>query len=353
MAIDTTGALRAHVALARRVEMSTIPPYLYAAYSIEAQDSDARRVIASVVVEEMLHLALTTNLLLALGGEPEFGRELMPTYPSSLAHHKPDLRLELRRCTPEVVRNTFMAIERPETRDARPEADDYETLGQFYLALEEAIHRLSDDGDLFADHQPDRQLSDPSLYGPVAFDTVDSGGLMLIHDVESACGALEVIVDQGEGIGNDKWADPAHQELTHYYKFAQLADGTIPIGATWPVADTPRAAGLPAEIRPAADLFNATYRLLLITMEELFAAGADRGKAAGRLYRLMSECMAPTARYLVTLPIGDGTTAGPTFEWHEFGGDPVTEAVDLAHEVAEAHQALAPVEATLRSTFES
>ena len=34
MPIDTVEDLRGHVALARRVEMSTIPPYLYAAYSI-------------------------------------------------------------------------------------------------------------------------------------------------------------------------------------------------------------------------------------------------------------------------------------------------------------------------------
>jgi hypothetical protein len=41
---------------------------------------------------------------------------------------------------------------------------------------------------------------------------------------------------------------------------------------------------------------------VVTTMEEMFAPGADMGHAAGRLYGLMSRCMAPIARYLVTMP---------------------------------------------------
>ena len=349
MPIDSVADLRAHVALARQVEMSTIPPYLYAAYSIVDQDSDARRLIASVVVEEMLHLALTTNLLLALGGEPDFGRELMPSHPGCLAHHRPELPLDLRRCTPEVVAGTFMAIERPEARGGPAEPDEFETLGQFYLALEEALHRLSAESDLFTDHQPDRQLADASLYGPVEFDAADSGGLMLISDLDSACRALQVIIDQGEGVGDDMWADPAHTELTHYFKFAQIADGTVPLGETWPVPDNPKVAGLPDDIRPVADLFNAASRFLFMTMEGMFAADTDQTRAAGHLYRVMSHCMTPVAEYLVTLPIDAERNAAPTFEWYEFRGDPLAEIVGLAEVVCARHPALASVEAALRA----
>lgn len=351
MPIDTIDDLRDHVALARQVEMSTIPPYLYAAYSLKDQDSDARKLIASVVVEEMLHLALTTNLLLALGGEPDFGRDLMPVYPGLLAHHQPDLPLGLSRCTEEVIRSTFMAIERPEVRGAPPEPDEFETLGQFYLALDEALHRLSAKGDLFANHQPERQLSDPSFYGPVAFDAEDSGGLMLIQDLESACRALEIIIDQGEGVGDERWADPAHLELTHYFKFVQLADGEVPLGETWPVTDTPHAADLPEHLRSVADLFNAVYRLLFMTMEQMFAPGGDQGAAAGHLYRHMSHCMAPLARYLVAQPIDTTHTAGPTFEWYEFADDPAAETLALAARVTAAHPSLASVEVALRGMF--
>lgn len=351
MPIDSLEDLRSHVALARQVEMSTIPPYLYAAYSIKGEKSTARELVISVVVEEMLHLALATNLLLALGGEPDFGDGLIPRYPSLLSHHVPDLTLELRRCTPDLITDTFMVIERPEAMDAPPEADDYETLGQFYAALELAIHALGETVNLFANHQPGRQLADPSFYGPVAFDAEDSGGLMLITDVESACAAIDVIVDQGEGLGDHLWADPEHRELTHYHKFVQLADGTMPIGETWPVIENPKVADLPPEVRPAAELFNALYMLLFDTMEKMYAPDAEQGAEVGRLYTLMSHGLAPVGNLLVTLPVGGGLNAGPTFEQHAFGDDPVAETLALAEAVAAEHPAVASVAEALRSAF--
>ena len=129
MSIETVDDLRSHLVLATRVELSTIPPYLYAMYSIEDQESEAARLIASVVVEEMLHVALITNLLLAVGGEPSFRYDLIPSYPGFLAHHQPDLLLELRECTPELIEGTFLEIEKPRAPGAIPEDDNFETLG--------------------------------------------------------------------------------------------------------------------------------------------------------------------------------------------------------------------------------
>jgi hypothetical protein len=347
MAIDTTADLRAHVALACQVELSTIPPYLYAMYSIRDQESDAARLIASVVVEEMLHVCLATNLLLALGGEPNFGLEVMPSYPANLAHHKPDLLLELKACTPELVTDCFMAIERPSAAGALPEDDDFETLGQFYGALKQALDDLGDKSDLFANCQSDRQLSDPAFYGPVKFDAADSGGLLLVHDRASADRALEIIVDQGEGLSDHKWADPDHQELTHYYKFAQIADGTTPIGEVWPVTADPRTNQFPEAVRPVSDLFNALYRLVYVTMQDLFSGAGSQSAYVDRLYELMSDCLAPTARYLVSYPIGDEATASPTFEPYPLGEDPWEEVAALAESVIASHPELAGVMSTV------
>ena len=65
MPITTPEELRQHLALAIQVELTTVPPYLYALYSIEDQTSEAARLIKSVVAEEMLHAALVANLLVA------------------------------------------------------------------------------------------------------------------------------------------------------------------------------------------------------------------------------------------------------------------------------------------------
>jgi hypothetical protein len=343
VAIETIDDLRSHIALATRVELSTIPPYLYAMYSIEDQQSEAARLIASVVVEEMLHVALTTNLLLAVGGEPDFGYDMIPSYPGPLDHHKPELLLELKECTPELIESTFMEIEKPRAPGAIPDGDEFETLGQFYAALESALDALSEGSDLFDNHQPDRQLKDRSWYGPVVFDAEDSGGLMLIHDRPSADEALEIIIHQGEGVSDLRWADPAHQELTHFYKFKQLADGTTPIGRTWPVLDNPRTADLPETLRGVSDLFNALYGLVFVTMEGLFSGSSDQGGSVGRLYALMSHCLAPTARYLVRQPVNDARIAGPTFEVYRFEADPYVETAALAAAVCRDHSELEEV----------
>jgi hypothetical protein len=227
--------------------------------------------------------------------------------------------------------------------ERHPEEDEYETLGHFYAALEAGLDHLEADSDLFAHHQPERQLSDPSFYGPVMFDAEDSGGLMLIHDRDSAREALEIIIHQGEGVSDERWADPDHRELTHYYKFEQIAEGGSAVGPVWPVVDNPRTENLPERLQGVSNLFNALYRLLFITMEDLFSGSGDQGALVGRLYALMSDCLAPTARYLVRQPVKDDRTAGPTFEAYRFGPDPWTEAVQLARAASIEHSELAGV----------
>lgn len=337
---QTIEDVRNHLRLATKVELSTIPPYLFAMYSIKEQESDAARLIASVAVEEMLHACLVTNLLLAIGGEPDFGYDVIPKYPGLMAHHKPDLMLTLERCTPRLIRDTFMTIESPQAPAAPPEDDDYETLGQFYAALDNAVAGLTPGSGAFDDPQAHRQLSDPSFYSPVAFDADDSGGLMLVDSKQTAHRALEIIVDQGEGLTDHRWADPSHQELTHYYKFKEIADGTTPIGPVWPVLSNPSTDLFPEAVRPLSDAFNALYGLVYVTMGDLFSGEHDQGERIGRLYTLMSQCLAPVARRLVQTPIGGGQTAGPTFEIYRYSTDPWIETAALMDVVATSYDDL-------------
>ena len=344
MPINTVEDLREHIALAAEVELSTIPPYLYALYSIDDQASEAALLIRSIVAEEMLHVSLATNLLLAVGGEPRFAEaSVCPSYPGPLPHHIPELMVNLAPCSDDVIRNTLMVIEQPEVHGAPPEEDQFETLGQFYYALELAIERLSQSEDIFVNPQRERQLADRSYYAPVEYDAEDSGGLMLIEDVASADAAIEIIVHQGEGLSDERWADDSHQELTHYYKLEQIADGTSPLGAVRPLLTNPKTAELPEEVRPVSDLFNALYRYTILTLDELFAPSEDKGELVDRLYTLMSSALAPTARYLTELPVGGGQMAGPTFEVYEFSEDPATELRSIAARAAEQHPSLAGI----------
>ena len=64
MPIDTVEDLRDHLQLAIKVELTTIPPYLYALYSIDDPATTSAKYIRSVVTEEMLHAVLMANILL-------------------------------------------------------------------------------------------------------------------------------------------------------------------------------------------------------------------------------------------------------------------------------------------------
>ncbi len=345
MPIDTPEDLREHIRLAIEVELSTIPPYLYAMYSIEDQVSEPALLLRSIVVEEMLHAALATNLLLSVGGTPDFASTaFIPTYPGELAHHKPPLLVELAPCSLDLIRDVFMRIEQPEIHGAPAQPDEFETLGQFYHALEAGLRKVADSHPLFSEPQVSAQMSDPSFYSPVQFDAEDSGGLMLIDDIDSAIDAIEVIIHQGEGLSDERWADPSHQELTHYYKLARINDGTTPLGSVKPLQRNPRTVSYPSEIRPISDLFNACYRYVFVVMQDLFTAGTDQPASVGRLYRLMTGVLSKIALYLVNQPLEDGHFAAPTFEVFEFEtDDPASELADLASRVGGAHPELTAV----------
>ena len=68
------------------LELATIPFYLCAIYSLRPGSNDeVGLIIRSVVVEEMLHMALAANVLNAIGGEPRVtGTAHVPQYPHEL-----------------------------------------------------------------------------------------------------------------------------------------------------------------------------------------------------------------------------------------------------------------------------
>lgn len=346
MPIETADDLREHLQLAISVELSTIPPYLYAYYSIDDPASIAAKYIRSVAAEEMLHASLMANVLLGVGGEPRFyDREVMPSYPSALSHHIPELTLNLAPCSTEVVVGTFMQIEVPGRTGAPDQPDEYESLGQFYHALEHAIGRLGADSDLFADPQIERQLTDRSGYMAVKFDVEASGGLVTVDSVEAALTAAEVTIHQGEGVHEDRYADPLHRELTHYAKFVGIADGTVEIGEVRPLVVNPTSASMPDGVREVAELGNALYCYLFVVLDRLFAAECeDRHALVATLYGGMIGLLAPVCRYLTTMPADDGRVWGPPFEFHEFedAGGAEEELRRLGGKVLAEHPGLAP-----------
>ena len=333
--ITSLESLREHLQWAIELEHTTIPPYLCSLHSIQpGKNLEAVEVITSVVVEEMLHLTLSANLLNAVGGRPRLAiPKMMPGYPRPLPHGDRSFEISLLRFGPEAI-ETFLKIERPSSTNSPPEGDNYETIGQFYDAIRRGLRELSatlGEANVFSG-DPARQITDEHIY-------TGSGRIIAVNNLASALVAVEEIVEQGEGAGHVQVWDgdsdvfhPERDQAAHYYRFQELKLGRRyrrgdtprtgptgdPISIDWdsirPMGTNPRMRDhVPGSaIRVAQEKFNKSYYALLQLLEEAFG-GAPRtlGSAMGAMYSLKAQAQA-----LMQMPTEDGrATAGPTFEY--------------------------------------
>lgn len=334
--IDTLDSLREHLQWAIELEHSTLPPYLCALYSLDpALNPDAVEVVSSVFVEEMIHLALAANLLNAVGGQPSVDTpHMLPRHPRTLPHGDRSLELSLLPFGPEAL-ETFLRLEQPAPPGALPEQDSYETIGQFYDAIDHGLRHLCTElgEEAVFSGDPARQVT--------AAHFMHSGGrLIAVTDLASALAAMEEIVEQGEGTARGEVWDgdqdvfhPDRDEVAHYYRFQELKLGRryqrgdtpqsgptgesvkLDLAGVYPMRPNPRLADHPlgSPIRVAQEEFNRTYSGLLHLLDQAFNGSPKTlGVATGTMYALKSQAVA-----LMQLPDGEGHTAGPTFEYVE------------------------------------
>ncbi|MCE7001105.1 ferritin-like protein [Saccharothrix sp. S26] len=359
--IRTTDALFSHLYDAARLELSTIPLYLYAAYSIETENVSqwsagpgAFRLIKSIVIEEMLHLSLVRNLIVAIGygDRVEFrNKEFVPAFPSPMLHRVPELELKLAPLTTDLVRDVFMPLELPEKKDAPPESDEYQTIGQFYKAIFDGFQWLcgvGEDGRDGPDPAKEKELFRHNRldlqYTNTYWNEGGGGAPVLVHDLTSALTAINVIVEQGEGMDPDQQEVPIDPEdpkqdlatglfeAPHYVKFKRIADGWEPIGTVYPVPENPRVSQFPeGPVRDLGQLACASYTYVLAMLDELYnTSGRDvKPGASSRRYGLermfvaaMQGLLFGVVKELVRTPITKGPYRGlhaaPTFEYYEF-----------------------------------
>ncbi|PNG23642.1 ferritin-like domain-containing protein [Streptomyces cahuitamycinicus] len=367
--IETLDDLVKHLKQAAYLEMSTIPMYLYPSFSIASRGYSqwdpgmgAFRLIRSIVVEEMLHLCLVRNLLVALGKGDEisfYRKDFAPTYPSYMLHRLPPLVLDLGPCTKELVRDVFMEFERPSPAIGAGVVPDgwYATIGEFYAAVGKGLKTLNDTTpDLWKQNKPHLQYI-------TAYWNKDGGGEpVAIKDLETAQEALKTIVEQGEGASPDMLTVPIDplkpvpglDEMPHYIKFKRIADGVEPIGPVWPLPTNPTAEIYRDDerVRSINTLFNAVYSYVLYMIDMVYTTsredltpGQDNPRyhyertfisaMQGILVTVAQTMVAtrvdidqssgtrlgPTVHADAAATMGPGpaviTNAGPTFEFHE------------------------------------
>ena len=330
--ITTLADLRRHLQWAIELEHTTVPPYLCALYSLDpARNPEVAEIMGSVFVEEMLHMLLAANLLNAVGGRPRIDTpRMLAPYPRSLPHADGSFEVSLLPFGAEAL-EIFLKIEQPSAPCAAPESDTYETIGQFYDAIERGM------GDLCArlgeahvfGGDPQRQVS----------ATVGAGQVTAVDSLATALTALRQIVVQGEGRrgaevwdGDPQMFHPERDEVGHYFRFQELKLGrcyrrsdTTASGPTgdairidWagvlPMQPNPRRAGHApgSEVRTAQREFDVAYCTILQHLDLAFNGSPQMlGRAIGAMFELKRH-----AQSLMQMPTDGGrATAGPTFEY--------------------------------------
>lgn len=333
---------------ALELELATIPPYLMALLSIRLPGNrQAAELIRSVMIEEMLHLALVGNVMSAIGGSSRLGAKNVPSYPLTLEFEGKAFRdrrfpVNLAPFSEETVR-TFMMIEAPqELVRQRAVALDLVipglTIGEFYLNILELIAELDGrvPGGIFTG-EPARQLEQDFYWA--------GGGMIVpVHDMASAHQALGLVISQGEGAWGSAAASVGIRsgkalKLGHYFRFSEIyhkrlydpADDpsgppsgppiTVDYSAVHPMKTNPVAADYPegSELARLNVAFNTRYSLMLRQVEEALN-GSPRSLYSAIMNGMHS--LPPLARSMLAIPIkGDprGLNGCPTFEWSDAG----------------------------------
>ncbi|HEY0605862.1 MAG TPA: ferritin-like protein [Herpetosiphonaceae bacterium] len=312
------------------LEHSTIPPYLYALYSlIPGKNDSIAEIIESVVVEEMLHMTLVSNILNALGGSPQIDLpDFIPNYPGPLPGSvESQLVVGLAPFSIDLVHDVFMTIEEPENPIQFPvllEATEPLTIGQFYREIQQKIIGLGDDA---FSKKPRNQI------GPEIMDES-----IVVTNVATACQAIDMIVEQGEGTSTSP-LEEVGGGYAHYYRYAEIYHGKQLIpnpeagpdtptdqqylygGAPVPFDQTgvyaaptnPKAATYPegSASRIACDTFNYTYTSLLKVLHAMFNGQSELfNTALGLMMSLKQQ-----AKDMMAGTNTGGTSTGPSFEY--------------------------------------
>ena len=335
---------------AAEIEHGLMCCYLYAAFSIgprcERRYTGAqaaaiarwRAEITSIARDEMIHLALVSNLLNAIGAAPHL---LRPNFPVAPGYHPSGIVVSLAPFCLATLQH-FVYLERPDDVIERegtgftgsvyqrpghagrlvPSAQDYQTVGDLYRWIRDGF------GHLVESMGADRLFcGEPQLQ--LASSTIGLPGITAVVDLESAQRAIDTIVTQGEGAPRC----PGH---SHYSRFSAMRRELEAILADDPgfapgkhVAHNPVMRHPPVldrltwvDAEPAAsvlDVGNAIYAFTLRSLGVLYSpvAMADDVRAlALEATTGGMRAMTPIAELLTELPASTtepNVLAGLTF----------------------------------------
>jgi len=293
------------------LEFFTLPPYLAARWSIKNGMDPVARSIRDITREEMLHMGLACNLLVAVGGSPRMNTpDTVPTYPDPLPGGvNPNLEVSLQGLSRDALK-VFMQIEYPESGPIAS-SGTFGTIGEFYAAIQAMFDTLQ-----------------PPL--TVGGQLSGHGFLSVITSLQEVKDAIDLIRIQGEGSATSP--EETRGDLAHYYRFGQVYEGrhfirdpqtgkwgyngkSIEFPEVWPMGVVPKGGYLQADV--SADVwsllteFDQKYTQMVNQLQSAWANGDENALDQSRstMYSLHSPAVS-----LMKIPIPNSAYSyGPCF----------------------------------------
>ncbi|TMD42219.1 MAG: hypothetical protein E6I88_05580, partial [Chloroflexi bacterium] len=284
------------------IEHGLLCEYLYAQFSLKRSGDEGvspnelehmqawETTLIDIAKQEMLHLALATNILTAVGAAPHFER---PNFPILTRWYPPDVQIALVPFGERALRH-FMYLERPEGMsldDAEgfghvgrmeplrvddpqltPGPEEWRTVGHLYRGIEAGLaHLVNRYGEEAVFIGPPRAQATTEIF--------EWPELTAVTDLASASRAIEVIVEQGEGARGD-WVD------SHFGRFVGVLEDFLAVRRLNPSFDPARPV-IPVYVheppdvddpvlieepltRRVGDLFSAVYEVTLQLQSRYF-----------------------------------------------------------------------------------
>jgi len=273
LTVDTREELVYLLGQACEIEHGLMCEYLYAQFSLKRGLDEGltpaqldrvqawEAALISVIKQEMLHLALATNILTAVGAAPHFER---PNFPILSRWYPEDVQIALVPFGERALRH-FIYLERPEgmalsdaagfaaARHAQPlttggaglvaVAQEWRTVGHLYRGIEAGLAALC------ARHGEDAVFIGPARAQAVT-EIFEWPELIAVTDLASAGQAIETIVEQGEGARGD-WI------RSHFGTFVGILEDLLAVQAADPAFNPARPVE-PAFVRLPPDVAAGT-----------------------------------------------------------------------------------------------
>ena len=343
------------LAEAGQVEHLIMCQYLYAAFSLKtgpdegmtAEQADAvarwHKMLTGIALEEMLHLALVSNVMTSIGAAPSLSR---PNFPRHSEYLPPGVSFALLPFGADSLTH-FLYLERPEgmeradaaefvpaepvpdpvaADEVMPRLQDFATVGHLYRGIEEGLEHLTariGERALFVG--PPRAQATPELFRLPQ--------LIAVTGLASARAAIEEIIEQGEGARGD-WKSAHYGRFLgiwdEYQRLREADPGFQPARPVMPAftrqpfdISEPQPLLTEPVTRRVAELFNLGYEVLLHVLTRFFTHTDETDEQLAALvevaFAVMGGVMRPLGAALTRLPAGPGhpgRTAGPVFEMY-------------------------------------